>query len=98
MVHYQDRSKLINHHLTRAIIPASTPPCNNITDECQPFAVVLFETNLVFYNCVNGLEARKIMNAATERKIIRWLHIVISVPDWIHLRARIPSVKLRKKN
>ncbi len=54
MVHYQDRSKLINHYLRLGIIPANTPPCNNITDGCQLFAVALFEANLVFYNCVNG--------------------------------------------
>ena len=59
MVRYQDRSKLINHHLTLRIIPANTPPCNNITDGCEPFAVALFETNLVFYNCVNGLKSQK---------------------------------------
>ena len=52
MVHYQDRSKLINHYLTLGIIPAITPPCNNITDGCQPFAVAPFKSNLVFYNCV----------------------------------------------
>ena len=42
MVHYKDRSKLINHYLTLGIIPANTPPCNNITDGCQLFAVALF--------------------------------------------------------
>ena len=52
MVHYQDRSKLINHYLTLGIIPANTLPCNNITVGCQLLAVALFEANLVFYNCV----------------------------------------------
>ena len=68
MVHYQDRSKLINHYLTLGIIPANTPPCNNITDGCQPFAVDLFETNLAFYNCVNGLKSQKVYECGNGTK------------------------------
>lgn len=54
MVHYQDRSKLINHYFTLGIIPANTAPCKNITDGCQLFTAALFVANLAFYPRVNG--------------------------------------------
>jgi hypothetical protein len=68
MVHYQDRSKLLNHHPVQEIIPANTSRCNNITGGCRVFAVALFEANLIFHNCVIGTKSQRIYESGNRTK------------------------------